>query len=227
MPDSKNSPCSATKDNNKLSDQISCLHGSKAGRKWAITPRMLRSEPMQRCKLGECRAACCLYGVWIDELEAEDILKHAELIKPFLTCAVEDASQWFDGRTDTDPFTRSGKVIHSLVIEDEKHYGGSACVFLRQDHKCALQVAAEKHKLHPWRFKPFYCILHPLDLDENGRITLDETETLLDEPASCLRPARAPIPLLETFEPELSYLLGENQYRQMREMIEKIPDKAD
>ncbi len=57
-----------------------------------------------RCKLGECRAEFCLYGVW-NRMNSWQryILKHAELIKPFLTCAVEDASQWFDGRTYTAP----------------------------------------------------------------------------------------------------------------------------
>jgi hypothetical protein len=66
--------------------------------------------------------------------------------------------------------------------------------------------------LHPWQFKPYYCILHPLDLDEQGRITLDETKLLLDEAGSCLRPAENPIPLVETFGPELRYLLGEKAY---------------
>ena len=60
--------------------------------------------------------------------------------------------------------------------------------------------------------KPFYCILHPLDLDDTGRITLDETRLLAEEEASCLVPIDQLIPLMETFEPELRYFLGEEEY---------------
>jgi len=107
--------------------------------------------------------------------------------------------------------------VHSRVLPDPTHYGGSACVFLREDSKCALQVAGNENGLHPWRFKPFYCILHPLDLDDEGHITLDENSLLLDEPASCLRPSDTVIPLTETFEPELRYFLGNEGYQRIVE----------
>jgi hypothetical protein len=87
-------------------------------------------------------------------------------------------------------------------------------------------VAADVNGLHPWHFKPFYCILHPLDLDDKGRITLDETELLLDEPGSCLRPANRLIPLAETFAPELSFFLGdENQKRILEQARMRIKSK--
>jgi hypothetical protein len=101
------------------------------------------------------------------------------------------------------------------VVEHHRHYGGTACVFLRSDHKCALQVASQASGHHPWHWKPFYCILHPLDLDEEGRITLDETDLMLDEPGSCLRPATENIPLLVTFEEELRYFLGDEEYEKL------------
>jgi hypothetical protein len=94
------------------------------------------------------------------------------------------------------------------TIPNPEHLGGTSCIFLRRDQKCALQVAAEENGEHPWRFKPFYCILHPLDLDEDSRITLDEIELMLDEPTSCLQYSRQEIPLQETFKNELDYLLG-------------------
>jgi hypothetical protein len=78
-----------------------------------------------------------------------------------------------------------------------------------------LQVAADAAGLHAWRFKPFYCILHPLDLDDEGRITLDETDELLAEVASCLRPAQKSLPLVDTFAAELRYLLGEKGYTEL------------
>ena len=183
---------------------------------------MIQSEPLQRCCLTDCRAACCLHGVWIDALEAQDLLEHASLILPHLPEEHQNTNKWFDGRQEPDPHTPSGKVLHSTVLNAENHYGGTACIFLREDHKCALQVAAESAGRHPWRFKPFYCILHPLDLDEEGRITLDETATLLDEPASCLRPSNQDIPLLETFEPELRHFLGDPTFEKLLNRERKL-----
>jgi len=183
-----------------------------------INPRLFQSEPMTRCRLHQCRAACCLYGVWIDLKEHDEILAHAPLISPLMRDGYADPNTWFNGEVDTDEFAPSQQVCHTLVVEDEAHYGGTSCVFLRPDHKCALQAAADTNGLHSWRFKPFYCILHPLDLDEQGRITLDETALLLDEPGSCLRPASTLIPLAETFESELTHFLGaETQKRILEE----------
>jgi len=186
-----------------------------------LSPRLLRSEPMRRCTLDDCHGACCVYGVWVDSLEVETILKNAELVIPHMPPRAADPANWFDDHRDADPLSASGKVVHCRVVPDESQYSGTACIFLRKDYKCALQVAAEANGLHPWRFKPFYCILHPLDLDEQGRITLDEDEALLAEKGSCLRRAGRPAPLLETFEPELSYLLGEDAYRQARSALKK------
>ncbi len=171
-----------------------------------LNPRLLHSEAMRRCRLDECRAACCLYGVWVGVDEAAQILARAADILPHMPETAADPQAWFTGPSEPDPYAPGGRVIHSRVVDAPEHYGGTACVFLRADHKCALQVAAEALGLHPWRFKPLYCILHPLDLDEQGRITLDTRAALLAEPASCLRPAEEEIPLQETFAPELAYL---------------------
>ena len=185
-----------------------------------INPRLLRSEPMKRCQLKKCDAACCLHGVWLDLNEVQNILDNAQLIQKYMPSGCRDPHSWFDGRQEADPFLPSKQALHSTVLKNPKHYGGTSCVFLRGDHKCALQVAADAAGFHPWQFKPFYCILHPLDLDELGCITLDQTELLLDEPGSCLRPAAQPIPLLVTFEEELRYFLGNEHYQELLQSIQ-------
>jgi hypothetical protein len=191
-----------------------------------ISSRLYQSESIQRCKLEECRAACCLHGVWIDRVEAKEILINAGLIQPHLPPEQRDPDGWFDDRQEPDDHSLSGQVVHSSVLDDPNHYGGTACVFLRPDYKCALQVAGEASGFDPWHFKPFYCIVHPLDLDDQRRITLDETDLLLNEPASCLRKAPYPIPLSETFEPELRYLLGDKAYKQLRSSSENSSSSA-
>ena len=183
---------------------------------WTLSPRMLKAETMQRCKLRQCQAACCLHGVWAGMDEVEKIMQYSYQISPHMRENQQNPQNWFGEEQEIDSFVPGGVAIHTTVLEDPKHWGGTACVFLRADHKCALQVAAVSAGLHPWHYKPFYCILHPLDLDDQGRITLDHSDTLLDEPGSCLRPANQPIPLLLTFEEELRYFLGDEQYDSLR-----------
>ena len=178
---------------------------------------MYAIEPMQRCTLSECNGACCVFGVWVDAHEVADILKNSALIAPQLAEDLRDPADWFAGFEDEDEHAPSGKVIHTAVETRSDHYGGTACIFCRSDAKCALQLAGVVNGMHPWRFKPFYCILHPLDLDEKGRITLDTTADLLEETGSCLVPANEPVPLVETFAAELEYLLGLKGFTALKE----------
>lgn len=181
-----------------------------------VDPRMLRAEPLRRCNLEECRGACCVFGVWVDLREVADILHHASLIIPHMPPESHNPGEWFAPIEDKDQHSPTGKVIHTAVENHLEHYGGTACVFWREDAKCALQVAAVQNNLHPWRFKPYYCILHPLDQDDQGRITLDQAEDLIAEPGSCLRSSEIPIPLVDTFAQELRYLLGEKMFAELR-----------
>lgn len=172
-----------------------------------LSPRLEAAEPVRRCRLEECRAACCLFGAWVDLAEVNEILAHQKLILPYLNAHKADPLLWFDDRQEPDEAALSGFVRHTLVLSAPEHYGGTACVFLRRDNKCAVQVAAEESGLHPWRFKPFYCILHPLELDAKGQITLDETDDLLAEPGSCLRSSPHQSVLRDVFSAEIDYLL--------------------
>ena len=171
-----------------------------------LSSRLKDLEGMKRCELDQCGGACCVYGAWVDEGKMEEILSQAMDIIPHMKEDHRKPEEWFDGRKEEDEHVSSGMVVHTRVVEDLSHYGGTACVFLRADAKCALQVASETLGKHPWHLKPFYCILHPLDLDEEGRITLDKTEELVGEEASCLRPIQGKTALKTIFKEELEYL---------------------
>ena len=186
-----------------------------------ISPRMLQSEKLRRCTLEECHGACCVFGVWVDSREVTDIMANARLIIPHMPPGSRNQSEWFAPIEDNDQHSPTGKVIHTAIENRPEHYGGTACIFWRKDAKCALQVAAVKNGLHPWRFKPYYCILHPLDQDESGRIILDETDELANEPGSCLRYSERSIPLIDTFEEEIRYLLGDKTYEAIKSYVEK------
>ncbi len=175
--------------------------------KIALHPNLNQPQRLQRCHWPACGAACCFQGVWVDEVEIADILAHAALIRPHMRAEDQEVA-WFEDRREPDPHALSGWVRPTRVRPDPQHYRGTRCIFLRADFKCALQVAAEAQGQHPWRWKPFYCILHPLDLDDQGRIMLPPVEELLAEPAACVRPAAEARPPREIFAEELTYLAG-------------------
>jgi hypothetical protein len=171
-----------------------------------LSARLNESESIQRCGWPECRAACCVYGTWVDESERDAILVNADVVGKQLPRNRRDPALWFGEETEGDAYTRKGTVIHTTVVDDPEHYGGSVCIFLREDYKCGLQAAGESLNSDPWSLKPFYCILHPLDIDEKGRVTLDEIQLMVDEPASCVRAAPKEIQLKKLFEEEVGYL---------------------
>jgi len=178
-----------------------------------ISPRMFIPEKLQRCKLHECHGACCAFGVWIDLLEKQKIDENAELVQFCMDPTKYDRGDWFLGEIEMDSFTLSGKVIHTRLVSRNRPFKRQTCIFLRSDHKCALQVASEKLGRHPWFLKPFYCVLHPIDLNDNGQVTLDHTKILLEEEKSCLRYSEQVNAPIEIFEDELRYLLGDSTYQ--------------
>ena len=178
--------------------------------RFLIDPFLKTEQAVQRCGWPDCGAACCLYGAWVDTVLKEDILAHAALISAYMPPDRRDPALWFDGREESDGHALSGIVAHTSILPNPEHYGGTACIFLRPDHQCALQTAAQETSLHPWRFKPFYCILHPLEI-KDGRITLDDPAELVGELASCVRLSEEKTPLVEVFRQEIDYLLGNRE----------------
>jgi hypothetical protein len=153
-----------------------------------LSRELFRETRMRRCELAECRAACCLHGVWVDPLERDDILRNARAVIPHLPEDRRDPSAWFREEREEDLFFPSGYVVPTAVIDHPDHYGGTECVFLRPDRLCSLQVASRAAGFHPWRWKPFHCIIHPITF-EDGSFTLAPDSELAPEPGSCFRPA--------------------------------------
>jgi hypothetical protein len=181
-----------------------------------LDPFLETAQAVKRCSWPECEAACCIYGAWVDQTLVEEINRHSLLISPHMSPDLRPVELWFDGRIEPDKHALSGKVAHTTILPNSEHYGGTSCIFLRADYQCALQTAALENDLHPWRFKPFYCILHPLEIDKLGRITLDDTDLLVAETASCVRKSSRKIALIETFRQEIDYLSGGAARRRLK-----------
>lgn len=180
----------------------------------SISPRMFLRETLQRCELHECRGACCAYGVWVDLQEKKVFEEHRELIQSCMDISEYEPGDWFFGEIENDSFTISGRVIHTRLVNRTNPFQRKTCIFLRTDHKCALQVASGKLGKHHWFLKPFYCVLHPLDLNDNEQITLDQTNILLEEEKSCLRYSEYLNAPIEIFEEELRFLLGDQKFQE-------------
>lgn len=192
--------------------------------KLSLSSRMFVPEKLQRCKLHDCHGACCEFGVWIDLKEKERIFQYADLISTCMELPITEPDNWFLQDLEEDSFTESGVVIHTKVVERNQPFKRKTCIFLRNDHKCALQVASESLEMHPWFLKPFYCILHPLDLNDNDQITLNDSDIILNEKRSCLRFSTEFITPIEIFAEEIQYLLGDHIYQ---DAIRKINRNVD
>jgi hypothetical protein len=180
-------------------------------RPFILSDRLNQTSTLKRCRLSECHGACCLHGVWLDPLERDDILSHANRILPHMPVERTNPKAWFGVEQESEPAFPSGIVIPSAVLPNPPHYGGTECVFLRSDSLCALQVAAENAGFDPWRWKPFHCIVHPLTFDTEGRITLASDEELLAEKGSCFRAGKEPRPIRDWLTAEITFLDGVTQ----------------
>jgi hypothetical protein len=141
----------------------------------------------------------------VDPLEREDILGHAGAIRPHMAEGREDPSGWFGANEEQDSDFPSGYVVPSTVIPNAAHYGGTECVFLRPDWLCALQVAAGAEGEHPWRWKPFHCIIHPI-ATEGGELTIASDEELLSEEGGCFRAAGRENKMSDRLAEEIDFL---------------------
>lgn len=182
-----------------------------------VDAHLLEARPIRRCAPDDCQSYCCTGGVYVSVEQAADLLAHQHLIQPHLPPERRDPALWFDGTAEPDDdHPAGGMVTGTRVLPDPSHPVGEGCVFLRPDRLCALQAAGLAAGLHPWRFKPFYCALHPLVYVEK-RVVLSEASEMYLEGGSCNRPAPGrPIPLYELFDAELTLALGEAGYAELR-----------
>lgn len=186
----------------------------------AIDRRLLEARPLRRCELVECQAHCCGGGVSINVKQAEDILAHKDLILPHLPPDRRDFAMWFGGPLEPEnDHPAGGMMTNTRVVPDPTHPTGMNCVFLRPDRKCALQAASIAASEHPWRFKPFYCALHPLTYGDKI-VMLDDTNEIYIEGGSCNRSTDGTaVELYKLFDLELKLAVGEAGYEALERMV--------
>jgi len=181
----------------------------------AVDRGMLEARPTSRCRLEECQSRCCAGGVYIHTRQVDDILAHQDLIIPHLPPDRQDPAKWFDNKIEPDEdYPEAGPCMGTNVVDDPTHPAGATCIFLTANRRCALQTASIAAGEHPWRFKPYYCALHPLGI-EAGVLMLVEDNGIYQEGGSCQRPSDELIPLYKLLDVETKLVLGEEGYQQL------------
>ena len=132
-------------------------------------------RPLAPCRLSHCRGTCCSEGVHLNR-EVAAVLRHvlereAETLREVGMERPEEALVEEDGgvRTALRP-----KPFRALVPDYPAGFGDTACAFLLDDSRCALQALAEAKGLHPWHYKPLACWLHPISVSPDGIRLHDE-----------------------------------------------------
>ena len=126
-------------------------------------------RPLSRCDLSKCGGMCCHDGVYLRAVEKEFLQRVIEERSTELTDLGLDSSAEMiaEGtfRGKVGPKTAASPTRRWASIEQyPDHFPRTACVFLQQDHSCALQIMAKEEGLHPWAWKPLTCWLHPMAL---------------------------------------------------------------
>jgi hypothetical protein len=182
-----------------------------------VDPVLLEARPLRRCRLDECQGYCCGGGVCISLAQVNDILAHADLFLAYLAPDRRNPQEWFclEEQLEDLDHPAGGPYAYTAVFDDPLHPYTYACVFLRPDRKCALQLAGVEHGEHPWRYKPFYCALHPIEFSAQV-VTLCEDNPIFKEGGSCCRPAPdQAVPLYVLFADEMKLALGEAGYAEL------------
>ncbi len=179
-----------------------------------IDPRLFGKSPFGRCRAGECKAACCYFGVSVDLADASRIVEEAETIKPHLPPDRRNVTDWFGKDVEEDPDFPSGLGVRTQVVESAKSPDDQRCVFLLPDNRCGIQVASVARGHSPWDLKPFYCGLYPLILTK-GALYLDDDSELYKKGGTCQIASPVAIPTYVLFKDELVHALGQDGYDQM------------
>lgn len=192
---------------------------------WQIHESLLERKAITRCQIIECKGGCCADGVWVDMGQAQTILRHAELIAPFMPEDRRNTEQWFAERYDDDPAFPSGEYTGTTTVVDHTHPGGTTCVFLRpEDRYCAIQAASLAKGMEAWQLKPHYCCLFPLvddyeDSTSTKTLLLDSENTLFNQGGGCYRNCETTEYVFQIYAEELTLALGVDGYRELCKIV--------
>lgn len=181
------------------------------------------------CTLEGCGGTCCTHGVWLEPEEGEFLKSQEAYLRENLPKIGMDVT----GIKLIDESEQSGRFVSSTATKKSHNprapegWQHSACSFRREDGACGLQLLAVHEGKHPWHYKPTYCWLFPIDIDEELSPPQIEVIHAKDDPeftakTQCGTPQANGKPGYEIFAREiaaLSELLGRDLMQEIKEKI--------
>ncbi len=159
-----------------------------------------------------CTSKCCQHGVYLDPLERDRILAHADIVEKYLDeTQTRDRNRWFDNTREEDTDFPSGVCVSTEVHNDK-------CVFLDGKGRCVLQVAEKEEGMERFSLKPFYCVLFPI-VKVHGAIEYDDFCSG-DSPC-CTATRDNQEKMVESCAIELVHALGADKYKEVLDYYRK------
>ncbi len=186
-----------------------------------VSDNLLELSLGEHCGPGECRAACCVGGIWVDLLEVQRILDHAEVLRFFLApqyAANEDL--WFEDEDFLHADFPSGVALATRTVPRAADAAQDGCIFLRADHLCALHVASDALALGWPGLKPFECATYPIRRSE-GVVAYDEETTAAHPHADCQRHGTPQRPRFLVFKTEIELAIGQKAWKTLADRAKR------
>lgn len=177
-----------------------------------VSDNLLEPALGEHCGPGECQAACCVGGIWVDLLEVQRILDHAEALRPFMApqyAGNEDL--WFEDEDHEHADFPSGVAVPTRTVPRPADPEQDGCIFLRADHLCALHVASDALGLGWPGLKPFECATYPIRRSE-GVVGYDEETAVAHPHADCQRHGTGTRPRFQVFKTEIELAIGQKAW---------------
>jgi len=161
-----------------------------------------------------CRAACCAGGIWLCVGHVQRVLDASVDVAAWLDADRRDPAGWFTDEVVAHPDFPSGLGTATGVLPRPDGSGRPGCVFVRADHRCALQCAGEALGLAWPGLKPFDCATYPV-LRSEGSLRWDRSTGR--KAVDCQSgPAAADLPpFYSVFRREIELAIGVDGYRRI------------
>jgi hypothetical protein len=166
-----------------------------------------RTARGERCDLNVCGGACCVNGIWVDLRHVQRILDAAADVRPFMAPQyADDEDRWFGDETLETADFASGIGLPTAVAPRADGSGRQGCIFVRADHKCALQMASVQLGLPSPGLKPFDCATYPILLSD-GIVQVDDASAQHHPEGDCQNGGRSKRTMQEVFAEEVALCL--------------------